>query len=94
LEISYFDHNNNNNKKKNAFLLSFLISCYLHGHPNDIYNCFKTYSGLNDKIPKAILTNMSMEKRQSCYLVSMRSWVQVLKSVSCRNAGKRYVYKI
>jgi hypothetical protein len=68
LEISYFDHNNNNNnkkkkKKKNAFLLSFLISCYLHGHPKDIYNCFKTYSGLNDKIPKVILTNMSMEKR-------------------------------
>jgi hypothetical protein len=62
LEISYFDHNSNNNNN-NAFLLSFPISCYLHGHPKDIYNCFKTYSGLNDKIPKAILTNVSMEKR-------------------------------
>jgi hypothetical protein len=58
MEISYFDHNNNN-----AFLPSFFISCYLHGHLKDICSCFKMYYGLNDKIRKDILTNMSLAQR-------------------------------
>jgi hypothetical protein len=58
MEISYFDNNNNN-----AFLLSFFISCYLRGHPKNIYCCFKTYYGLNDKILQDILTNISLAQR-------------------------------
>jgi hypothetical protein len=30
----------------------------------------------------------ALAQRESCFLVTMRSWVQVLETASCRNAGK------